>query len=149
VSTHAPPQSLKPELQRARHLPPRHSRVPFATSGQLIAQPPQFSTSLSMCTQVPPQAAVPAPEQRMPQTPFEHVGDPSPLELHTFPQVPQFDVSLSRSTQEPEHSSRPASQAEPLHVPPAHTWSSPHVVPQFPQCARLESKSMHTPLQFV
>ena len=128
---------------------PLHSRVPFGTSGHRTPQPPQFSTLSRIRTQLPLQRAMSPPLQLVPQTPFEHVGAPSPLELHTFPQAPQFDVSRLRSTHDPEQSARPSSQSEPLHDPAMHISPSAHAVSQLPQCARSRVRSTHIPPQSV
>lgn len=150
VSTHAPSQFLRPELHLTLHTPSLHSDVPFGTTGQRLPHAPQWFTSSRVFTQVPSQATMSRPSQLTPQTPLVQVGEPPlPLLLQTFPHAPQFDVSLVRSTHEPEHSSRPSSQSDPSHEPAVHTSSAPHVVSQLPQCARSESKSVHTPLQFV
>jgi hypothetical protein len=45
VSTHAPLQSDKSELQRSEQLPLRQSGVPFFALGQTLPQSPQLATS--------------------------------------------------------------------------------------------------------
>jgi hypothetical protein len=50
VSTQAPEQRDKPELQVLPHTPPWHTAVPFVTAGQTLPQPPQLLTSVFAST---------------------------------------------------------------------------------------------------
>jgi len=65
---------------------------------QAIPQPPQFSGSLSVLTQLPLQRAYPE-LHAVPQPLLVQVAVPLLIPGHTVPQAPQFLVSLLVSTQ--------------------------------------------------
>ncbi len=90
VSTHTPPQSLRPVGQEQEPLeqifPPEH----------LVPQAPQLLESLLVLTQAPPHTVWPEGQEIL-QVPLEHNSP----DLQTFPQPPQLLRSVFVFTQMP------------------------------------------------
>jgi hypothetical protein len=107
----------------------------------VVPQAPQWRTSVSRSTQMPPQRVWPAGQS---QRPAWHVVPPEQV----TPQAPQFMLSIVASTQAAPHFMRPvahiAAQALTL-----HTWPMGHALPQAPQFAGSLETSTHAPLQAV
>ncbi len=76
--------------------PPEHEATEPAGTGQDIPQPPQFSGSLPVSMQLPPQAAWPT-GQSVEQVPAEQTSS----EAHATPHPPQFAGSAFVSTHAP------------------------------------------------
>jgi hypothetical protein len=94
-----------------------------------------LAVSVSVSTQAPPQASVPAAQPQAPAAQAWPAG-------HAMPQVPQFSGSVVTSTHRDSapvpHTISGAGHAS-LHEPPTHDSPSGHSVPQAPQ---FESSTM-------